>query len=196
MALHVSSRINSRKLEPAVNGAGVCPIVAITMASRPQYGLVVFPMRIDLPRQNGQRGLLAEDRHEVHRYRGRFRGWCGRTVPGHPEALGRSSHRRRRGARPRGAERRPEDGLDTSASGPSDPGSCDRRRARLDALRQAGRGAEGIHQARAPCARRSDHTPTRLQGCLWPYVGWIGVKPTAPCSRLNDCHPRPVNAYF
>jgi hypothetical protein len=34
-----------------------------------------------------------------------------------------------------------------------------------------------------------------LHGCLWPYVGWSGFHPAAPCSLLNDCHPRPVNAY-
>jgi hypothetical protein len=34
-----------------------------------------------------------------------------------------------------------------------------------------------------------------LRGCLWPYVGRIGFHAAAPCSLLNECHPRPVNAY-
>ena len=32
-------------------------------------------------------------------------------------------------------------------------------------------------------------------GCLWPDVGWIDPDVAAPCALLNDCHPRPVNAY-
>ena len=34
-----------------------------------------------------------------------------------------------------------------------------------------------------------------LRACLSSHVGWIGCHAAAPCSPLNDCHPRPVNAY-
>jgi hypothetical protein len=34
-----------------------------------------------------------------------------------------------------------------------------------------------------------------LQGYLWPYGDWVGFHAAAPCSLLNDWHPRPVNAY-
>src|SRR5262249_827218 len=34
-----------------------------------------------------------------------------------------------------------------------------------------------------------------IRGCLWVHVGWIDLYPAAPCSLLNGCHPRPVNAY-
>ena len=33
-----------------------------------------------------------------------------------------------------------------------------------------------------------------LRVCLGPPGGWIGFHAAAPCSLLNDCHPRPVNA--
>ena len=39
------------------------------------------------------------------------------------------------------------------------------------------------------------HHRRALRGYLWAHVGWIGFHPAAPCSPLNDCHPRPVNAY-
>ena len=40
--------------------------------------------------------------------------------------------------------------------------------------------------------------PTRRRvfgGCLWPNEGQISFNSAAPDSYLNDCHPRPVNAY-
>jgi hypothetical protein len=32
------------------------------------------------------------------------------------------------------------------------------------------------------------------RGWLWPSVGWIGFHAGAPCSRMNNCHHRPVNS--
>jgi hypothetical protein len=40
--------------------------------------------------------------------------------------------------------------------------------------------------------------PTRrrvFEDCLWPNGGQISFHAAAPCSHLNGCHPRPVNAY-
>jgi hypothetical protein len=52
----------------------------------------------------------------------------------------------------------------------------------------------GIQQRTA--ARVGPTTPTRaVRGCLWPSGGRIGFDAAAPYSLLNDCHPRPVNAY-
>ena len=51
-----------------------------------------------------------------------------------------------------------------------------------------------VRHTHGTSAIRPTHRRT-LRGCLWPYGGWIGFHATAPCSLLNDCHPRPVNAY-
>jgi len=45
------------------------------------------------------------------------------------------------------------------------------------------------------CARRSA-TPTRIQGCYWPYSGQINSDAAAPCSQLICRHLRHMNAYL
>jgi hypothetical protein len=58
-------------------------------------------------------------------------------------------------------------------------------------------GYRGSFAAQRVTLRSSRVGPTRrraLLGRLWPYVGWIGFHAAAPCSLLNDGHPRPVNA--
>src|SRR5262245_52189282 len=44
-------------------------------------------------------------------------------------------------------------------------------------------------------ARVDPTTGCARRGCLRPCDGWIGFDAAPPCSLLNDCHPRPVNAY-
>src|SRR6476619_4027869 len=36
---------------------------------------------------------------------------------------------------------------------------------------------------------------TAFSGCLRPYCGQVGFKATPPCSQLDGCHPRHVDAY-
>jgi hypothetical protein len=43
-----------------------------------------------------------------------------------------------------------------------------------------------------PFARRHRRA---LQGYIWPSVYWIVFHAAAPCTLLNDCHPRPVNSH-
>ena len=47
-------------------------------------------------------------------------------------------------------------------------------------------------------AATSSACPYRASGttAFWPNGGQISLNAAPPCSHLNDCHPRPVNAYF
>ena len=53
----------------------------------------------------------------------------------------------------------------------------------------------GVTADRVLSAGRSVHRRA-LRGCPWPHGGLIGIHAAAPCSLLNNCHPRPVNAYL
>jgi hypothetical protein len=46
------------------------------------------------------------------------------------------------------------------------------------------------------CARRSDDTDAIAGAASGPLsVGWIVLQAATPCSLLNCCHPRLVNAH-
>src|SRR5689334_6939684 len=45
-------------------------------------------------------------------------------------------------------------------------------------------------------ARVGPTTPKHPPALPLASVGWIGSHDVAPRSLLNDCHPRPVNAYL
>src|SRR5262249_30342642 len=42
--------------------------------------------------------------------------------------------------------------------------------------------------------QRAEDRHTAFSGCLGPYRGLIRFNAATPCSCLNGCHPRPVNA--